>query len=33
MEGICNSDNTWGGNDSSIEHSTRNIKKFIKNEK
>jgi GR25 family glycosyltransferase involved in LPS biosynthesis len=31
MEGICNSDNTWGGNDSSIEHSTRNINKFIKN--
>ena len=28
LEGICNSEGTWGGNDSSIEHSTRDINKF-----
>ena len=33
LDGICNSTNTWGGNDSSIEHSTRDIGKFSNNKK
>jgi glycosyl transferase, family 25 len=28
LDGLCDSTGTWGGNDSSIEHSTRNINKF-----
>ena len=28
LDGLCDSSGTWGGNDSSIEHSTRNINKF-----
>ena len=33
LDTICNSTNTWGGNDSSIEHSTRDISKFSNNKK
>ena len=28
IDGVCDSSNTWGGNDSAIEHSSRNIGKY-----
>jgi len=28
IEGLCDASSTWGGNDSQIEHSTKNIKKY-----
>ena len=33
LDGVCNSSNTWGGNDSSIEHSTRDLNKFTVKDK